>query len=95
MECCEQTMGSKSKSSCSLALLQLFTVVCVLFQCFAIKVDADQNTTLVVDASDASGRLIPETFFGIFFEVSSKPASKYWLCFLPSLFKQLLLLENY
>lgn len=66
-------MGSKSESSCSVALIQVFTVVFLLFQCSANRVDAGQNVTLVVDASDASGRPIPDTLFGIFFEVSNKP----------------------
>ncbi|XP_027353356.1 alpha-L-arabinofuranosidase 1-like isoform X1 [Abrus precatorius] len=60
-------MGS-SNASCSVSLLQLFIVVCLVFQCFAAEVHADLNATLVVDASDTSGRLIPETLFGIFFE---------------------------
>ncbi|KAH7522553.1 hypothetical protein FEM48_Zijuj07G0150800 [Ziziphus jujuba var. spinosa] len=36
-------------------------------QCFAIGVDAD-NSDLLVEASEASGRPIPDTLFGIFFE---------------------------
>ncbi|TKY62770.1 Alpha-L-arabinofuranosidase 1 [Spatholobus suberectus] len=60
-------MGS-SRASCSVSLLQLFIVVCLLFQCIAFKVHADLSTTLLVNASDASGRPIPETLFGIFFE---------------------------
>nr|KYP64032.1 Alpha-L-arabinofuranosidase 1 [Cajanus cajan] len=59
-------MGS-SKASCSVSLLQLFIVVCLVFQCFA-KNHADLSTTLIVNASDASGKPIPETLFGIFFE---------------------------
>ncbi|KAK4272404.1 hypothetical protein QN277_020968 [Acacia crassicarpa] len=57
-----------SKPSCSIALIQLLTVVYLLCQCFAVKVDADQNATLAVDVSDASGTPIPKTFYGIFFE---------------------------
>ncbi|KAJ1433984.1 Glycoside hydrolase superfamily, partial [Sesbania bispinosa] len=57
-----------SKASCSVSLFQLFIVICLVFQCFAIKVHADLNATLTVDASEASGKPIPETFFGIFFE---------------------------
>ena len=62
------TMGL-FKASRNAALLQLFIVVCSVFQCSAVKVDADLNTTLIVNASDATGRPIPETLFGIFFEV--------------------------
>ncbi|XP_061356004.1 alpha-L-arabinofuranosidase 1-like [Gastrolobium bilobum] len=57
-----------SKASCCVAQLQLFIVICLFFQCFAAKKHADLNTTLTVNASDASGRLIPDTLFGIFFE---------------------------
>ncbi|XP_028761340.1 alpha-L-arabinofuranosidase 1 [Neltuma alba] len=57
-----------SKPSRSVALIQLLTVFYLLCQCFAVKVDAEQNAALVVDASGASGKPIPETFFGIFFE---------------------------
>ncbi|XP_014491305.1 alpha-L-arabinofuranosidase 1 isoform X2 [Vigna radiata var. radiata] len=57
-------MGS-FKALCNVSLLQLFIVLlCLVFQCFA----TDLRTTLVVDASDATGRPIPETLFGIFFE---------------------------
>ncbi|KAL2320581.1 hypothetical protein Fmac_029550 [Flemingia macrophylla] len=59
-------MGS-SKASCTVSLFQLFIVVCLVFQCFA-RVHADLSATLIVNASDASGKPIPETLFGIFFE---------------------------
>jgi len=61
-------MGSL-KALCNVSLLQLFIVLCLVFQCFATRRHADLRTTLVVDASDATGRPIPETLFGIFFEV--------------------------
>ncbi|QCD97122.1 alpha-N-arabinofuranosidase [Vigna unguiculata] len=60
-------MGSL-KALCNVSLLQLFIVLCLVFQCFATRRHADLRTTLVVDASDATGRPIPETLFGIFFE---------------------------
>ncbi|KAG4393582.1 hypothetical protein AAZX31_03G104900 [Glycine max] len=60
-------MGS-SKALCSVSLLHLFILVCLVFQCFATKKHADLTTTLTVNASDASGKPIPETLFGIFFE---------------------------
>jgi hypothetical protein len=40
---------------------------CVALQCN--NANANQTSTLVVDASDGSGRPIPKTLFGIFFEV--------------------------
>ncbi|KAL9331410.1 hypothetical protein ACSQ67_001020 [Phaseolus vulgaris] len=60
-------MGS-FKAICSVSLLQLFIVFCLVFQCFATRRHTDPRTTLVVDASNAIGRPIPETLFGIFFE---------------------------
>lgn len=62
-----------SKASCCVSLLQLFIVVSFAFQqCFGSKLHADLKTTLIVDASEASGKPIPETLFGIFFEVRTK-----------------------
>lgn len=58
-----------SKDSCCVFMLQLLIVVYLVVQCFDVQVQADLNATLVVDASQASGRRIPETLFGIFFEV--------------------------
>ena len=60
------------KISCNVILLHIFIVIGLAFQCSAIQADANQTATLLVDASDASGRKIPDTFFGIFFEVSNK-----------------------
>ncbi|KAK7290735.1 hypothetical protein RIF29_05366 [Crotalaria pallida] len=57
-----------SKASCCVSLLQLFIVVSLVFQCYANKLDADLNATLIVNASDGSGRPIPDTLFGVFFE---------------------------
>ncbi|AES81079.1 putative non-reducing end alpha-L-arabinofuranosidase [Medicago truncatula] len=57
-----------SKDSCCVFMLQLLIVVYLVVQCFDVQVQADLNATLVVDASQASGRRIPETLFGIFFE---------------------------
>lgn len=60
-----QKMGS-----CRVFMIQVFILVCLLVQCFDAKVHADLNAaTLVVDASQASGRPIPDTLFGLFFEV--------------------------
>ncbi|XP_027351116.1 alpha-L-arabinofuranosidase 1-like [Abrus precatorius] len=54
------------KGYCSFLWLYLIIVTCLALQCYA---DANQTSTLVVDASNnASGRPIPHTLFGIFFE---------------------------
>lgn len=58
-----------SKASCSSILrLYLIIVSCIAFQCNA---DHNHTSTLVIDASDGSGRPIPNTLFGIFFEVGN------------------------
>ncbi|CAJ2671848.1 unnamed protein product [Trifolium pratense] len=57
-----------SKDSWCVFMLQLFIVVCLIVQSFDVKVHADLNATLTVNASLASGRRIPDTLFGIFFE---------------------------
>lgn len=49
-------------------VLLVYLFLCFACQCFAIGVDAD-NSILLVDASKASGQPIPDTLFGIFFEV--------------------------
>ncbi|CAL9024577.1 unnamed protein product [Prunus brigantina] len=50
------------------AVLLLYVLVCFMYQSFAIGVDTNQTAKLLVDASEASGRPISETLFGIFFE---------------------------
>ncbi|KAJ0042494.1 hypothetical protein Pint_18395 [Pistacia integerrima] len=47
-------------------LLCFFLGTCLLSQCFAIGVDANQTARLFVNASQT--RPIPDTLFGIFFE---------------------------
>lgn len=39
--------------------------------CFAHGLEANQSALLTVDASPQSGQKIPDTLFGIFFEVSN------------------------
>lgn len=56
------------KASCSVLLVCFFVGLCSVYQCSAAEVDAYQTAKLIVNAS--SGRPIPETLFGIFFEVS-------------------------
>ncbi|KAE8125091.1 hypothetical protein FH972_019926 [Carpinus fangiana] len=60
-------MGSY-KVHYSVILLYFFLGNFFVPQCFAIGVDANQTALLVVNASEASARPIPETLFGIFFE---------------------------
>lgn len=65
-ECGKQTMGS-----CCIpfnVLLYLFVWFCAFCQCFAADVDTNQTALLTVNAS-ALGQKIPDTLFGIFFEV--------------------------
>ncbi|KAJ6408442.1 hypothetical protein OIU84_011705 [Salix udensis] len=54
------------KASCSVLLVCFFVGLCSLYQCSAAEADANQTENLIVNAS--SGRPIPETLFGIFFE---------------------------
>ncbi|XP_061966060.1 alpha-L-arabinofuranosidase 1-like [Populus nigra] len=54
------------KASCSVLLVCFFAGLCSVYQCSAAEVDAYQTAKLIVNAS--SGRPIPETLFGIFFE---------------------------
>jgi hypothetical protein len=68
IKCGEETMGSY-KVHYSVILLYFFLGNFFAPQCFAIGVDANQTALLVVNASEASARPIPETLFGIFFEV--------------------------
>ncbi|KAL6997830.1 aspartate-semialdehyde dehydrogenase-like protein [Sarracenia purpurea var. burkii] len=50
------------------AILGFITALWVSYQCSAFEVDANQTALLFVNASEAAGRKIPETLFGIFFE---------------------------
>jgi len=50
-----------TKACCSFLWTYLVIGACCAY--------ANQTSTLVVDASDLSGRPIPDTLFGIFFEV--------------------------
>ncbi|KAG5552736.1 hypothetical protein RHGRI_010739 [Rhododendron griersonianum] len=52
----------------SRVILGFLIGLCVLYQCSAFEVDTNQTAWLFVNASEASGRKIPETLFGIFFE---------------------------
>lgn len=57
----------------SVCLLSFLLGSCFVYQSLHVVVDAEQDTnrtvTLQVNASKEAGRLIPETLFGIFFEV--------------------------
>ena len=51
-------------------VLLLYVLLCSVYRCFAIGVDANQTANLLIDASQASARPISDTLFGIFFEVA-------------------------
>ncbi|OMP12611.1 hypothetical protein COLO4_02962 [Corchorus olitorius] len=52
----------------SVLFLCLFISFCLPYQFLAYEVEADQPVQLLIDASEGSGRRIPDTLFGIFFE---------------------------
>ncbi|XP_049369879.1 alpha-L-arabinofuranosidase 1-like [Solanum verrucosum] len=56
-----------SRSLCCILLLVLLGIS-IQYQCFASEIDADQTALLLVNASEASARKMPDTLFGIFFE---------------------------
>lgn len=62
-------MGSSSRAPCSV-LLCILIGLCAFYQCSGIAANADQTAQLFVNASKASSRKIPESLFGIFFEVN-------------------------
>ncbi|XP_055808624.1 alpha-L-arabinofuranosidase 1-like [Solanum dulcamara] len=57
-------------SSCSLCCILLLALFGISnqYQCSASGIDADQTALLLVNASEASARKMPDTLFGIFFE---------------------------
>ncbi|KAL3357671.1 hypothetical protein AABB24_018070 [Solanum stoloniferum] len=59
-------MDSSRSICCSLLLVLLG--ISIQYQCFASEIDADQTALLLVNASEASARKMPDTLFGIFFE---------------------------
>jgi alpha-N-arabinofuranosidase len=59
---------SSCKASCSVLLACFIVGLCSVCQCSAAEVDANQTANLIINGS--STRPIPETLFGIFFEVS-------------------------
>ncbi|XVF56344.1 hypothetical protein PTKIN_Ptkin06aG0112100 [Pterospermum kingtungense] len=52
----------------TLFFLCLFIGFCFSYRCLADEVEANQTAQLFIDASHGSGRPIPQTLFGIFFE---------------------------
>lgn len=48
----------------------IFIALSAFYQSSADEYEADQPVALYVNASEASGKKIPKTLFGIFFEVS-------------------------
>ncbi|KAG2689874.1 hypothetical protein I3760_09G160800 [Carya illinoinensis] len=67
MRCVEDNMGP-CKVNYSVLLLSFFIVSFFVPHCLSIGDEADQRAFLRVNASEASGRPIPKTLFGIFFE---------------------------
>ncbi|KAJ6316894.1 hypothetical protein OIU78_020058 [Salix suchowensis] len=59
---------SNCKASCSVLLVFFIVGLCSVCQYSAAQVDANQTANLIINASIS--RPIPETLFGIFFEVS-------------------------
>jgi hypothetical protein len=60
-------MGTKEASPRT--VLCLFFLFCLGCKCLASEFEATQTATLKVDASPQLARKIPDTLFGIFFEV--------------------------
>lgn len=60
-------MGSH-KASSSRFFINVFIGICFVWQSFALEIDKNPNAQLFVNASEAAGRPIPETLFGITFE---------------------------
>ncbi|OIT36342.1 PREDICTED: alpha-L-arabinofuranosidase 1-like [Nicotiana attenuata] len=56
-----------SRSLCRILLLVLFGIS-LQYQCSASGIDANETALLLVNASEASARKMPDTLFGIFFE---------------------------
>lgn len=61
-------MGNSCKVTSSVLLLYFVIGTFFVSQCFAIGVDTNITAHLVVNASESSGKPIPDTLFGIFFE---------------------------
>jgi alpha-N-arabinofuranosidase len=60
-------MGSKEVFRPAISCLLL--LLCVGCKCLASELEATQTATLKVDASSQLARKIPDTLFGMFFEV--------------------------
>ncbi|KAL5546895.1 hypothetical protein UlMin_006582 [Ulmus minor] len=52
----------------SYSVVLLYFLASLVCQCSSVEVGANQTAVLLVNASEASGKPIPETFFGVFFE---------------------------
>ena len=61
-------MGT-SKDTVPRAILCFLFLLCLGCKCLASELEATQTATLAVDASPQLARKIPDTLFGIFFEV--------------------------
>jgi alpha-N-arabinofuranosidase len=65
---CNRMGTSKDAAPCAILLCFLF-LLCLGCKCLASELEATQTATLTVDASPQLARKIPDTLFGIFFEV--------------------------
>jgi alpha-N-arabinofuranosidase len=57
------------KQSFSTTIFCVLLLFCVGCRCRPLEIEATQTATLKVDATPQLARKIPETLFGIFFEV--------------------------
>lgn len=64
-------MGFHGAHCGGLLLIVLVVNCCSLPRCSATGLAANQEATLLVSASESTGRTIPFTLFGMFFEVSA------------------------
>lgn len=69
-------MGSVPPHSRNLLFFLLAS--CILFQPFASANNSNEAAWLSVDASQGSARKIPQTLFGVFFEVNLTLLSPFW-----------------
>lgn len=74
--CCFEIMGSVPPHSRNLLFFLLAS--CILFQPFASASNSNEAAWLSVDASQGSARKIPQTLFGVFFEVNLTLLSPFW-----------------
>ena len=83
-------MGSSSGSSFTVLLCTLIGL-CALNQCCGVGLEANMTAQLFVNASKVSARQIPQSLFGVFFEVLFLHTNKFsYLLHFILLFKRFL-----